>query len=183
MKHLSLFVVANIVALSSCANKSTNNDAIYESISDSITQTTDSFSDTGLDSLVARPLNDIRFENWEEEDWLDNEYISTLRAHLNDFHAGKIQCNDIAEYQQQAKSKFILAQVQPFIAGGLYITFIFLDIPEKAFTAWVYSFVDSDTEIVTGYEVRSIQPEDTPTEITREDLLRVSQENPLLKFW
>lgn len=36
-----------------------------------------------------KSLNDIRFEGWKEQDWLDNEYIRTLREYINAYNNGQ----------------------------------------------------------------------------------------------
>ncbi len=35
-----------------------------------------------------KTLNDIRFKDWDRSDWLDNEYIRTLRKYLDDYNKG-----------------------------------------------------------------------------------------------
>ena len=44
-------------------------------------QTTDTIS-------AGKSLNDIRFDGWEDSNWLDNEYIRTLRKYLDDYNDG-----------------------------------------------------------------------------------------------
>lgn len=44
-------------------------------------QTTDTISS-------GKTLNDIRFKDWDRSDWLDNEYIRTLRKYLDDYNKG-----------------------------------------------------------------------------------------------
>lgn len=45
---------------------------------DTALQTTDTISS-------GKTLNDIRFKDWDRSDWLDNEYIRTLRKYLDDY--------------------------------------------------------------------------------------------------
>ena len=61
-------------------------------------------------------LNDIRFANFKDADWLDNEYIRQLRAYINNFNAGKIE-------DQQAR--LADASRLPALPGaeGFYLTF------------------------------------------------------------
>lgn len=75
--------IAIVFTLSSCCKKQDN--VTPNSINDTNIQAKDSI-DTG------KSLNDIRFDGWEERDWLDNEYIRTLRKYLNDYNSGKV-CN------------------------------------------------------------------------------------------
>ena len=74
--------------------------------------------------------------------------------------------------------------VEPYLAGGLLIYFVFVDWPEKILTSSVYSFVNEDTKTVTGYTVRSvIVDEEINTELTKEEILEVVAAHPELKLW
>lgn len=79
--------------------------------------------------------------------------------------------------------QFVIAEVQPFIAGGLFIQFIFIDNPEDVFSAWVYSTVDEDAEEVLDYSVRSVSMEDEKNELSREMIFQLMHEHPELKLW
>ena len=53
---------------------------------------------------------------------------------------------------------------------------IFLDDPTKAFSSHVYSYVDEEKKIVTDYEVWGIELSADNLTITREDILRIDEE-------
>lgn len=52
----------------------------------------DSIIDTAMqvvDTIGTRKtLNEIRFNGWERSEWLDNEYIRTLRKYLDNYNKG-----------------------------------------------------------------------------------------------
>ena len=65
----------------------------------------DSIIDTAIqvaDTIGTRKtLNDIRFDGWERSDWLDNEYIRTLRKYLDDYNSGKVSNTNLDPYKEQ----------------------------------------------------------------------------------
>lgn len=139
----------------------------------------------GDDSVsVQGSLNDIRFANFKtSKDWLDNEYIHTLRRYLDDYTAGKVENAELEPYKNGLKSKFAIYDTEPFIAGGLLIRVIFLDMPDKVFAGTVYSFVDEDTKKVTGYEFRGLYLETEESGLSKEEILQGVRETPDLKLW
>lgn len=128
-------------------------------------------------------LNDIRFANFEEKDWLDNDYIRCLRKYLDDYLSGKIENENLEPYKENIKGKFVIGDIEPSLLGGLLIRIIFVDSPNNMFSAWVYSEVDEDREVVTGYSVRSINLEDDNSGITKSQILELNKEHPELKLW
>ena len=50
--------------------------AKQDSIIDTVMQVTDTIG-------TRKTLNEIRFDGWERSEWLDNEYIRTLRKYLD----------------------------------------------------------------------------------------------------
>ena len=70
--------IYTLIILSACnQQKSSNAPKDFEDI-DTTLQTTDTISS-------GKTLNDIRFKDWDRSDWLDNEYIRTLRKYLDDY--------------------------------------------------------------------------------------------------
>lgn len=128
-------------------------------------------------------LNEIRFAHFEDKDWLDNDYIRCLRKYLDDYLSGKIEDDGLEPYKEIIKGKFVLGDTEPFLLGGLFIRFIFLDSPNNMFSAWVYSDVDEDREVVTGYSVRAIKLEDDNSGFTKNRILELVKEHPELKLW
>ena len=142
------------------------------------------------DSAATDPsLNDIRFANFEEKDWLDNDYIRTLRKDINIVLEGKVEDPEMDPYKQMIpykdnmKGKFVIADLEPFMFGGLIIQIIFIDQPENVFTAWVYSNVDEESQTVYDYEVRMFLLEETKSELTKDQILELIKEHPELKLW
>ena len=130
-----------------------------------------------------KTLNDIRFQGWEDKDWLDNQYIRTLRQYLNDCNDGTAINSNLAPYKEHLKGKFVVANIQGYLLGGTFIQIIFLDMPDTIFNAWVYSDVDEERETVTDYEVRFIQVEKEKSSFTKADVLRIIKEHPENKLW
>lgn len=46
---------------------------------------------TAAKDTARKSLNDIRFEGWKEQDWLDNEYIRALRKYIDAYNKGEIE--------------------------------------------------------------------------------------------
>lgn len=151
-------------------------EALYE-LADSIAEEDETLSGGG-------GLNDIRFANFKtNKDWLDNEYIRTLRRYLDDYTAGKVENAELEPYKEGLKSKFVIYNTEPFIMGGLFIRVIFLDMPDKVFAGWVYSLVDEAKQTVTGYEFRALHLETEESGLTKEEILQGVKETPDLKLW
>lgn len=130
-----------------------------------------------------KTLNDIRFDGWEREDWLDNEYIRTMRKYLDDYNSGKVSNANLDPYKEQVKGKFVVYDINPYLLGGVLIRITFLDMPDKVFSSWIYSNVDEQKEIVESYEFRSIRIEEETTGMTKEDILQAVKEMDGLKLW
>lgn len=147
----------------------------------------DSIIDTAMqiaDTIGTRKtLNEIRFDGWERSDWLDNEYIRTLRKYLDDYNSGKVCNAKLDPYKEQIKGQFVIYDITPYILGGAYIRITFLDMPNRVFSSWIYSNVDENKEIVESYEFRSISIEEETTDMTKEDILQAIKEMDGLKLW
>ena len=128
-------------------------------------------------------LNDIRFAEYDDDDWLDNEYIQALRHYLDDIDVSKIKNERIKPYSKLIKGKFINFRIEPTQLGGMLIIFSFIDKPEGIFTTWVYSDVDEATGEVSNYTVKGIIREDIKNDMSREEILKIVQENPEFKLY
>ena len=135
------------------------------------------------DTGYAKSLNDIRFDGWTEKEWLDNEYIRTLRKHLDAYHRGEVSDKSLDEYKEVIKGQFVIVNIEPYLLGGAFIQFSFIDTPDKLFSVCVYSEVDEKTETVSNYECRGIRMEDYELEFTKEEILQIVSEHPELKLW
>ena len=183
IKHLyRLIAVVAIVGLTFSCSTSKRTDKSGKT-TDSI-ETTEIDSNYEADSIAnGKSLNDIRFANFTDKDWLDNEYIRTLRVYIDAFVNGKVKDDELEPYKSDVKGKFVIANVEPFLLGGLFIQIIFIDNPEKVFTAWVYSDVDEDAEKVVGYTVRRISLDERKNELSKEQIFQEMKEHPELKLW
>jgi cell division protein FtsI (penicillin-binding protein 3) len=144
---------------------------------------TDGIVIASSDTLPGRSLNDIRFEGWTEKEWLDNEYIRALRKHLDAYNKGEIADQHLDEYKEDIKGKFVIGNIEPYILGGVFIQFTFIEKPNKIFTTWVYSDVDEQKETISNYECRGLKLEDYESDITKEELLQITKEHPEIKLW
>ena len=162
--------------LSACNQlKSSNAPKDFEDI-DTLSQTTDSIKRN-------KSLNDIRFDSWEDSDWLDNEYIRTLRKYLDDYNNGIVSNPDLDLYKELIKGQFIVYEIKPFILGGVFIRIVFFNIPDRIFSSWIYSEVNEDKEIVGNYELRFISIEEETTDMTKWDILQAIKEMDGIKLW
>ena len=135
------------------------------------------------DTITQRTLNDIRFEGWERNEWLDNEYIRTLRKYLDDYN-NSIVSNPVSDpYKEQIKGQFVVYDINSYLLGGALIRITFLDMPNRVFSSWIYSDVDEKKGIVESYEFRSIAIEEERTNMTKEDILQAIKEMDGLKLW
>ena len=162
------------------SSKSPNNTIVGVQENDDTLQNLQTNKDSGTNN---KGLNEIRFAHFEDKDWLDNDYIRCLRKYLDDYLCGKIEDDGLEPYKGIIQGKFVLGDTEPFILGGLFIRFIFVDSPNNMFSAWVYSDVDEDREVVTGYSVRAIKLEDDNSGFTKNRILELVKEHPELKLW
>lgn len=128
-------------------------------------------------------MNDIRFEGWTDKEWLDNEYIRALRRHLDAYNKGEIIDIHSNEYKEDFKGKFVIAHIEPYLLGGAFIQFVFIEKPPKVYNTWVYSDVDEKTETVSNYECRGVKLEEYESDFTKEEILQIASEHPELKLW
>ncbi len=128
--------------------------------------------------------NDIRFENFKTNvDWLDNEYIQALRAYLDDCAEGVVDEPCLVDYPTFAKGKIAIMQTEPFLMGGLFVYFFFVEDPNWVFNANVYSDVDESTRTVSGYRVLSMSKGDMETGLTKEEVLKIANTTPENQLW
>lgn len=138
--------------------------------------------DTTTTSSSPQNLNEIRFGGWTDKDWYDNEYFRVLRRYLDACYKGEIEDQNLAPYRSILNSRFVIGDASPFILGGLYVSIVFLEAPEKTFTTWIYSGVDEETETVVDYEVRGFTIKG-PYNMTKEEILTFLKECPEHKLW
>lgn len=134
------------------------------------------------DTLFTKSRNDVRFGDFDEKDWYDNEYIQTLRRYLDAFNSGKIDDEGLEPYRNVVMGKFTVLNASEFLGGGMLLFVIFVDYPQNVFAAWVYSDVDRSTETVMNYYVKYFTWSDS-IDITKEEILKVVSEHPENKLW
>lgn len=182
MRHSLLISIAMIAMLfASCGNKSTeiaNSEGVEVNIHN---EEPDSLLEEEEEEDFV-PLNNIRFDDWDEEDWWDNDYIRAFRTYVDDFNAGKVEDETLSAYRDVTKSKFIVGAIEPCVFGGVMMKIIFFDAPEKLFSAWVYGIVDEDKKIVTDYEVRFFEYKGN-IEMTKDDILKMLKTDSRVKLW
>ena len=136
-----------------------------------------------IESTDDIPANEIRFGNWTDKDWYDNDYFRFLRKCIDDCLQG-IE-NDDTEHLQEYKSflqgQFFINHVEAFIGGGVFMYLAFLDNPEILYEAHVYSYVEGKT--VTDYNLRSFRKREETINATKESVIERMKEYPHLKLW
>lgn len=136
-----------------------------------------------VEKNLGKSLNDIRFAGWTDKDWLDNAYIRELRKHVDAYLDGQMPNRYPEDYKEYVKGKFAIVNIEPYLMGGVFIQFCFIENPSKIFSAWVYSDVDEEKEKVLGYDCKSIQLEDYTMDLTKEEILKIIEEHPENKLW
>ena len=136
-----------------------------------------------VEKNLGKSLNDIRFAGWTDKDWLDNAYIRELRKHVDAYLDGQMPNRYPEDYKEYVKGKFAIVNIEPYLMGGVFIQFCFIENPNKIFSAWVYSDVDEEKEKVLGYDCKSIQLEEYTMDLTKEEILKIIEEHPENKLW
>ena len=98
-------------------------------------------------------------------------------------HKGEISDQYLDEYKNELKGQFVITNIEPYLLGGAFIQFSFIEKPNKVFSVWVYSEVDEKTEIISNYECRGLRLEEYESDYTKEEILQISAEHPELKLW
>lgn len=126
-------------------------------------------------------LNDIRFEEWGDKEWLNNNYIRSVRLYLDAYVLGLVKNEAFDKHKSVMKGKFIICQIEPFMGGGAWIHIAFVDDTSFLLRFWVYSFVANGC--IEGYDVRSADLVDEPLGITPEEIKDILKQNPHNQFW
>ena len=133
-------------------------------------------------AVANKSLNDIRFGNWTDADWSDNDYFRFLRKCFNDCCNG-VENQYLQEYKPILHNQFFIYKAEPFLMGGLFIHLGFLNEPETLYETSVYSDVDEETETITGYHLRGFRKSEETTDFTKEQILELLKEHPEYKLW
>lgn len=180
MKLKTMPLLLAIVLAFSCKTESKAKEQTNEIVAESV----ETEAEVNESNESSESLNEIRFERFQSNmDWMDNEYIRALRSHLNACASGEINEACLEAYPEFAKGKIGIMQSEPFLMGGLFVYFFFVEDPNLVFNANVYSDVDPETRVVSGYRVLSMSKGDMETGLTKEEVLNMAKENPDHKLW
>ena len=86
-----------------------------------------------------------------------------MRKYIDAYNSGKIKNPDLNEQKKHLQGKFAIADIPPYLTGGVLIYIIFYDNPEQTFSAHVYSDVDEKTMVVSNYECHGLKNENIIT--------------------
>lgn len=185
-----LLLLTYLLTLASCnfKNNKVNETSFTENMEIvSNEQTTPIVADTlDADTTEAKApesLNDIRFAGWGKAEWVDNEYIRTVRRYLDAYNNGEITDTVLDEYKDDIQGKFIIGDIQPWMLGGAIIYIVFYEHPEKLFYAIVYSSVNVETREVYDYECRGIRLETAEYGSSKDEIEEFLNDCPEHKMW
>ena len=129
-------------------------------------------------------LNGIRFENWGDKEWLNNNYIRSVRLYIDAYNLGLVKDEELDKHKAALKGKFCICSIEPFVYGGAWVHIAFVNDTSFSLRFWVYSSVnESDTIAIEGYEVRSADLVDEPLGITPEEIKDILKQNPHNQLW
>ena len=126
-------------------------------------------------------LNGIRFEEWGDKEWLNNNYIRSVRLYIDAYNLGLVKDEGLDKHKAALKGKFCICSIEPYIYGGVWVHIAFVDDTSFSLRFWVYSFVTDNT--INGYEVRSADLIDEPLGLTTEEVKDILKENPYNQLW
>lgn len=129
-------------------------------------------------------LNGIRFEEWGEKEWLNNNYIRSVRLYLDAYVLGLVKNEAFDKHKEAMSGKFAICQIEPFMGGGAWMHIVFVEDPSFNLTFWVYSFVNESNPItIEGYDVRAADVCDEPLPLTTEEIKDALKATPLNSLW
>ena len=129
-------------------------------------------------------LNGIRFEEWGDKEWLNNNYIRSVRLYIDAYNLGLVKDEELDKHKAALKGKFCICSIEPFMGGGAWMHIAFVDDTSFSLRFWVYSFVnESDPVAIEGYDVRGSDLVDEPLGITPEEIKEILKQNPHNQLW
>ena len=129
-------------------------------------------------------LNGIRFEEWGDKEWLNNNYIRSVRLYIDAYNLGLVKDEELDKHKAALKGKFCICSIEPFMGGGAWMHIAFVDDTSFSLRFWVYSFVnESDPVAIEGYDVRGSDLVDEPLGLTTEEIKDILKENPHNQLW
>ncbi len=82
-------------------------------------------------------MNELRFRNWTEEQWINNDYAKALRDTLNRYD--NVNGDESMEPIPYAKNRIMILNGEPTELGGIIFDFVFEEHYDKVYMAWVFS--------------------------------------------
>ena len=129
-------------------------------------------------------LNGIRFEEWGDKEWLNNNYIRSVRLYIDAYNLGLVKDEGLDKHKAALKGKFCICSIEPFMGGGAWMHIAFVDDTSFSLRFWVYSFVnESDPAAIEGYDVRGSDLVDEPLGISPEEIKEILKQNPHNQLW
>lgn len=128
-------------------------------------------------------LNTIRFEEWTEEQWLDNNYIRSVRLYIDAYNLGIVKEDKFDKYKSYMQGKFAVCEIDPFLGGGAMIYIVFMDNPSFVLGFWVYSFIEYSSLALSGYEIRHTDLTSEDSGYTIEEIEDIMKRYPQHKLW
>ena len=112
-------------------------------------------------------LNNIRFDGWGEKEWLNNNYIRSVRLYIDAYLLDLVKNEAFDKRKSAMKGKFAIYEILPFPGGGAWLQIVFVKDTSFSLGFWVYSYVGDGIE---GYDIRATDLFDKPLGITSKDL-------------
>ena len=126
-------------------------------------------------------LNGIRFEEWGDKEWLNNNYIRSVRLYLDAYNLGLVKDEGLDKHKAALKGKFCICSIEPYVYGGAWVHIAFVNDTSFSLRFWVYSFVTDNT--ISGYEVHSADLIDEPLGLTTKEVKDILKKNPYNQLW
>lgn len=128
--------------------------------------------------------NEARFNGWIGKDWYENDYFRILRKFFDAYVRGEIENrDDLMFLKPLMNGKFVIYNAEPFLLGGMFISFVFLESPNDIYDVWVYSYVNEGQITIDLSSVRSIHLSKTKSNLTKDSILHRIKEYPENKLW
>ena len=129
-------------------------------------------------------LNGIRFEEWNDKEWLNNNYIRSVRLYIDAYNLGLVKDEGLDKHKAALKGKFCICSIEPFVYGGAWMHIAFVDDTSFSLRFWVYSSVNESNPIaIEDYDVRSADLIDEPLGISPEEIKEILKQNPHNQLW
>lgn len=128
--------------------------------------------------------NALRFDGWDDEKWLNNNYIRSVRLYIDAYNLGLVKDEALDKHKEAMTGKFCICTIEPFAFGGAWMHIAFVEDPSFTLRFWVYSFItEGDPVVIEGYDVRSAELIDEPLGITSDEIKEILKQNPHNTLW